>query len=180
MGIEMEEMMSSHQAEQPHSSGGVVAKWGAAIEWHFLVLLFGPLSLLIYLLLPLLYPSATPITSFFVNPFSSSPPPDPGPGLSGKAELDRARIAICLVGGARHFELTGPTIVKNILAEYPNADLFLHSPLDRDAFKFSLLTVAPRIAAIRIFVPENIPETESQGRVLSSSGSPNGIQVRRR
>ncbi|CAA6673546.1 unnamed protein product [Spirodela intermedia] len=169
-----------HQAKQPHSFGGVVAKWVAGIDRRFTFILLGPLSLL-YLLLPLHYPSAalvaslSPITSF-VNPFSSSPPPDLGPGLKRKAELDRARIAICLVGGARHFELTGPTILKNILEEYLNADLFLHSPLDRDAFKLSLLAAAPRVAAVRIFVPKNIPETESQIRVLSSSGSPNGIQ----
>ncbi|CAA7410781.1 unnamed protein product [Spirodela intermedia] len=172
--------MSTHQAKQPHSFGGVVAKWVAGIDRRFTFILLGPLSLL-YFLLPLHYPSAALVASLspitpFVNPFSSSPPPDLGPGLKRKAELDRARIAICLVGGARHFELTGPTILKNILEEYPNADLFLHSPLDRDAFKLSLLTAAPRVAAVRIFVPKNIPETESQVRVLSSSGSPNGIQ----
>ncbi|CAA6673545.1 unnamed protein product [Spirodela intermedia] len=170
-------MVSRHEAEQPHRCNAVVAKLAADMDWRTSAILFGPLSLLLlYLLLPLLYPSAAPITSLFVSPSSSSPPPEPGPGFMRKAELDRARIAICLVGGARHFELTGPTILKNILEEYPNADLFLHSPLDRDAFKLSLLTAAPRVAAVRIFVPEKIPETESQIRVLSSSGSPNGIQ----
>ncbi|KAL0920600.1 hypothetical protein M5K25_009745 [Dendrobium thyrsiflorum] len=73
------------------------------------------------------------------------------------------RIAICLVGGARRFELTGPSIVKNLLKEYPNADLFLHSPLDEKAYKFFLLNEARRIAGIRIFEPDRIEETESRG-----------------
>lgn len=83
---------------------------------------------------------------------------------------------MCLVGGARRFELTGPSIVERILKVYPNSDLFLHSPLDTSAFKFSFLRTAPRIAAVRIFEPKPIPETESQARVLTASGSPNGIQ----
>ncbi|KAH0462953.1 hypothetical protein IEQ34_007535 [Dendrobium chrysotoxum] len=106
-----------------------------------------------------------------LQPFSSTqlpPPPD---------TADRPpRIAICLVGGARRFELTGPSIVKNLLKEYPNADLFLHSPLDENAYKFFLLNEAPRIAGVRIFEPHRIEETQSRIRVLSSQNSPNGIQ----
>ncbi|GFZ10511.1 hypothetical protein Acr_21g0011100 [Actinidia rufa] len=68
-----------------------------------------------------------------------------------KRELDRSRMAVCLVGGARR-------------------------PLDSNAFKFSLLKIAPRIASVRIFKPSPIPETESQFRVLTASNSPNGIQ----
>ncbi|KAG0452012.1 hypothetical protein HPP92_026182 [Vanilla planifolia] len=90
--------------------------------------------------------------------------------------LDRSRIAICLVGGARRFELTGPSITENLLKQYPNADLFLHAPLDADAYKFFILKDAPRIAAVRIFKPMPIKETDAQLRVLSSIGSPNGIQ----
>lgn len=96
--------------------------------------------------------------------------------LDGKAELERSRIAVCLVGGARRFELTGPSIVENILEVYGNSDLFLHSPMDSNAYKLSLLKIAPRIAAVRIFQPEPIPVTESQLRVLTAGGSPNGIQ----
>ncbi|PKA66400.1 hypothetical protein AXF42_Ash007097 [Apostasia shenzhenica] len=90
--------------------------------------------------------------------------------------LDLGRIAICLVGGARRFELTGPSIVKNLLKEYPNADLFLNSPLDRDAYKFLLLSEAPKIAAVRIFEPRRVPETAAELRVLRSNDSPQGIQ----
>ncbi|KAI4336711.1 hypothetical protein L6164_015203 [Bauhinia variegata] len=93
-----------------------------------------------------------------------------------KNELAQSRIAVCLVGGARRFQLTGPSIVEMILKEYPNSDLFLHAPLDSDAFKFSLLKNAPRIASVRIFSPHLLPETESPVRVLTANGSPNGIQ----
>ena len=94
-----------------------------------------------------------------------------------KDELLRSKVAVCLVGGARRFELTGPSIIEKILEEYPNSDLFLHSPLDQNAFKFSLLKNAPRLASVRIFEPKPMTETESQARVLTAQNSPNGIQV---
>ncbi|RZS26159.1 hypothetical protein BHM03_00059465 [Ensete ventricosum] len=93
-----------------------------------------------------------------------------------KGELERSRIAICLVGGARRFELTGPSIVRNLLEELPSADIFLNSPLDKDSYKLSLLKAAPGIAAVRIFTQKTMPMTESQERVLTANGSPNGIQ----
>ncbi|KAL0438283.1 UNVERIFIED_CONTAM: hypothetical protein Slati_2311300 [Sesamum latifolium] len=90
--------------------------------------------------------------------------------------LNGSRIAVCLVGGARRFELTGPSIVERILRVYANSDLFLHSPLDSNAYKLLLLNDAPRIAAVKIFKPRPIPETESELRVLTARNSPNGIQ----
>ncbi|XP_023522461.1 uncharacterized protein LOC111786385 [Cucurbita pepo subsp. pepo] len=93
-----------------------------------------------------------------------------------KAELQKSKMAVCLVGGARRFEVTGPSITENILKEYPNADLFLHSPLDRNSFKLSYLRAAPKLAAVKIFKPKPIPETESQVRLLTAANSPNGIQ----
>ncbi|XP_076932079.1 uncharacterized protein LOC143597461 [Bidens hawaiensis] len=92
------------------------------------------------------------------------------------AHLRRSRIAVCLVGGARRFELTGPSIVKNIFNQYPNADLFFNSPLDSNSYKFSLLKSVPRIAAVRVFKPVDLPESDVAERVLTSSNSPNGIQ----
>uniref|UniRef100_A0A0E0EKT1 DUF7796 domain-containing protein n=1 Tax=Oryza meridionalis TaxID=40149 RepID=A0A0E0EKT1_9ORYZ len=59
---------------------------------------------------------------------------------AGGTNVVEGRIAVCLVGAARRFELTGPSIARNVLApQYPHADLFLHNPLDRDSYKFGLL-----------------------------------------
>lgn len=88
-----------------------------------------------------------------------------------------SRMAICLVGGARRFELTGPTILEHVLNVYPEADLFVHSNLDENSFKLSLLRLAPRVTEMRIRKPGILPETEEQRRVLTKSNSPNGIQV---
>ncbi|KAI3925148.1 hypothetical protein MKW98_009798 [Papaver atlanticum] len=94
-----------------------------------------------------------------------------------KELLLRSRIAVCLVGGARKFELTGPSIAENILIVYPNEDLFLNSPLYKDSFKFSILKdIAPRIASIRIFKPTKLNETDFHLRVFTPRGSPNSIQ----
>ncbi|KAK4803755.1 hypothetical protein SAY86_003572 [Trapa natans] len=95
---------------------------------------------------------------------------------SSSAEVNSSRMAVCLVGGARRFELTGPSIMERILKVYPEADLFLHSPFDKNSFKLLLLRKAPRIAWVRIFQPQSMPETEPELRVLTASGSPNGIQ----
>ncbi|XP_039068255.1 uncharacterized protein LOC120214429 [Hibiscus syriacus] len=89
---------------------------------------------------------------------------------------DPWKIAVCLVGGARRFELTGPSIVEKVLKRYHNADLFLHCPMDKNAFKLSLLKTAPRLATVRIFEQKPVPETEEQVRVLTAANSPNGIQ----
>ncbi|KAJ8618310.1 hypothetical protein MRB53_014496 [Persea americana] len=173
----------------------LMLKWASDLDWRRALFLLAPLSLLIFLSFSFTDPfsSLLPLKSLLFGSLSPHPPP-PAPPLRPppppirpydpeakrlkrkKAELDRSRIAICLVGGARRFELTGPSIVKNVLKEYRNADLFLHSPLDKDAYKFSILKSSPRIAAVRIFVPETVLETEAQARVLTASGSPNGIQ----
>ncbi|XP_078150174.1 uncharacterized protein LOC144545478 [Carex rostrata] len=87
-----------------------------------------------------------------------------------------SRVAICLVGGARRFELTGPTILKHVLTVLPEADLFVHSNLDENSFKLSLLRSAPRVTEVRIRRPMVLNETEEQRRLLAAGSSPNGIQ----
>ena len=168
---------------------------------HFLILI-PPLTIVIFTFFPFLSPPTSPFSSFApfrsfllgqpanstvsttaaAAPFSIYSPPrnqteETRRWTTKKEELLRSRVAVCLVGGARRFELTGPSIVEKILEEYPNSDLFLHSPLDQNAFKFSLLKTAPKLASVRIFEPKPLPETEIQSRVLTAQNSPNGIQV---
>ena len=175
------------------------------LDWRLLLLIIPPLFLFLFVSLsanprnPL--SSIAPLRSFILShtifqlpgntTFNTSASPSATPSRAvknpsdsevnrwrkRKDELKRSRMAVCLVGGARRFELSGPSIVDMILKEYPNSDLFLHSPLDQNSFKFSLLTSAPRLASVRIFEPEPLPYTESQLRVLTAANSPNGIQV---
>lgn len=167
------------------------SKWVSDLDWRVLLLIIPPLSLLLFLCLSsssspfTSLPSFPPLKSILYNRttpspnLSRSPPPIPPPPNTTESEtsrLERSRMAVCLVGGARRFELTGPSIVAKILKVYPNSDLFLHSPMDSNAFKFSLLKIAPKIASVKIFQPKPIPETESELRVLTASNSPNGIQ----
>ncbi|KAK0576687.1 hypothetical protein LWI29_021796 [Acer saccharum] len=171
-----------------------ITKWFSDLDWRLLFLMIPPLLFLVFLSISYVTPSNPffsfgPLQSLFFNRTLSTTSaaatnssdfanhsPDEIRIRSGSTELDRSRIAVCLVGGARRFELTGPSIVKNILEVYPNADLFLHSPVDRDAYKFSLLKAAPRLASVRIFEPRPINESESEVRVLTAANSPNGIQ----
>ncbi|KAJ9186362.1 hypothetical protein P3X46_001942 [Hevea brasiliensis] len=170
----------------PQEFAMYVARWFSDLDWKLLLLFVPPLFIIVFL-----FVSATPVSplstfaplaSFFFNRTTSADDPCVLPlnrsqGVrSWEDELYRSRMAVCLVGGARRFELTGPSIVENILNVYPNSDLFLHCPLDENAFKFSLLKLAPRIATVRIFQPKPIPETEAEVRVLTASNSPNGIQ----
>ncbi|KAI3930235.1 hypothetical protein MKW92_048939 [Papaver armeniacum] len=164
------------------------------VNFRLLLLIFPCFSFLLFLSLSSsdnnnIFSTFTPLTNFLSNlssPSSSSAGTSESVSDSTRLRnedekkkelLLRSRIAVCLVGGARKFELTGPSIAENILNVYPNADLFLNAPLDEDSFKFSIFKdIAPRIASIRIFKPTKLNETEFQRRVLTPYGSPNGIQ----
>ncbi|XP_030527052.1 uncharacterized protein LOC115738567 [Rhodamnia argentea] len=167
------------------------ARWIADLDWRFILLVLPPLSLLLFLSIsspanP--FSNLAPLRSILLNRtlprgavpaaanLSAAPSAPAVAPRPWKDELDRSRIAVCLVGGARRFELTGPSIVERILKVYPNSDLFLHSPFDENAFKFLLLKSAPRIAGVRIFRPEPMAESAPELRVLTASNSPNGIQ----
>ncbi|KAL6011883.1 hypothetical protein ACLOJK_002349 [Asimina triloba] len=164
----------------------MVLRWTTHFDGRLLLfLVLTPLSILLLLSLSpssptalqySLLPQKTPFLSLLPTPQKRKPDLDALRWRRRKAELDRSRIAVCLVGSARRFELTGPSILDNVLKVYNGSDLFLHSPLDGGAHKFSILKDAPRIAAVRIFVPQHLNETEDQVRVLTAHGSPNGIQ----
>lgn len=153
-----------------------ITKLVSDLNWRLIVLLIPLISFIIFFsfhapTLSSFYPVQNLLYNLpFKNAFINNSPPS-------KDELLRSKIAVCLVGGARRFELTGPSILNMILNEYPNSDLFLHSPLDSDAFKFSLLKFAPKVAAVNIFRQQPLPENESYVRVLTAQNSPNGIQV---
>ncbi|XVF35852.1 hypothetical protein REPUB_Repub19eG0006900 [Reevesia pubescens] len=158
----------------------LIRKWVSDLDWRLLFLVIVPLSFLIFISIsPTPINSVLPLRSFitfnktnFLDFISSCP----NRTQFTVDQLRQSRIAVCLVGGARRFELTGPSIIENVLKEYPNADLFLHSPMDNNAFKLSLLRTAPRLASVRIFEQKFVPETEEQIRVLTAANSPNGIQ----
>ncbi|CAA2963556.1 uncharacterized protein LOC111409340 [Olea europaea var. sylvestris] len=162
------------------------SRWISDLDRRLLLLILLPISLFLYVFLSSINTTTTSVIVSFSNyaPFKSIFN-SYSPGISHDHDAQNEtqpepkkgpRIAVCLVGGARRFELTGPSIIKRILKVYNNSDLFLHSPLDSNTYKFTLLKKAPRIAGVKIFQPQLIPETESQLRVLSSQNSPNGIQ----
>ncbi|CAJ1973156.1 unnamed protein product [Sphenostylis stenocarpa] len=151
-------------------------KWVSEINWRLTGLIIPLVLFLMFFSLHYSYTSNGfnafyPVQLLLHLPFARD-----NDQVSNKEELLRSKIAVCLVGGARRFELTGPSIIENILKEYPNSDLFLSSPLDSDTFKFSLLKFAPHVAAVRIIQPQPLPENESYARVLTPHNSPNGIQ----
>lgn len=79
----------------------------------------------------------------------------------------KPRIAICLVGAARDFDLTGPKIVEHLLNAYPEGDVFLHSPLDENAHRLSLLqAAAPNVVNVRIAPDVPINESDVTDFVL--------------
>lgn len=101
--------------------------------------------------------------------------PAPGGGEFRPLYNDTRRIAVCLVGGARRFELTGGTLRKYLLDVYNNTDVFLHSPLDDDSHKLTLLA-GRNLRVARIFTPSPLPETALIGEVITPWGSPHGTQ----
>lgn len=115
-------------------------------------------------------------------------------GLSGKSRNadsqinpypspDKLRVAICLVGAARDFELTGPSIMYRVLTAYPGSHLFVNSPLDEASFKLHALAWASAnvtVAGMRVFPNSWVDETQYPEGVIMDPTSPQGTQVWRR
>ncbi|KAF3796687.1 hypothetical protein EJ110_NYTH00897 [Nymphaea thermarum] len=183
--MKQQQQQQQSTSSTPPTSALAVWRWTAVdINYRTVILILMPLSLI--LILSVLHFYAPPLSplrslSFYSFPVSRAPSAV-NPKRSAEAEgakrrrIEASRVAICLVGGARRFELTGPSLLERVVGAFNNSDLFLHSPLDRDAYKLSLLKAAPRIAAVKIFDPKPIPEDHFQKRVLTSSNSPKGLQ----
>ncbi|TYG69027.1 hypothetical protein ES288_D05G198400v1 [Gossypium darwinii] len=151
--------------KKPQKVNMFIKKW-SELDWRLLFLVVVPLSFLFFVssLTSTHLNSVVSLRSFIFSNLSDFISLHPH-SANAVRSLDRSRIAVCLVGGARRFELTGPSIVEKVLKRYPNSDLFLHCPMDKNAFKLSLLRTAPRLAS-----------TGEQVRVLTAANSPNGIQ----
>lgn len=94
------------------------------------------------------------------------------------AKVSEERTAICLSGGARSFELTGPSIRDRLLRAYPNSDVFLVVPFDPDAHKLSLLAGVGNIVHAEVAVQALMREDDVSRELFDEYGSPNGVQVR--
>lgn len=147
----------------------LIKKGVSNLDWRLLFLIIVPLSILLCIAL-----SSTPSGNYFF-PLRSFLFTTPSPDVADN--LRQSRMAVCLVGGARRFEITGPSIMERVIKKYPKADLFLHCPMDKNAFKLSLLKTTPRLVSVRIFDQKIVPQTAEQVRVLTAANSPNGIQV---
>ncbi|XP_047976147.1 uncharacterized protein LOC125218509 [Salvia hispanica] len=159
--------------KSPAKSLTQLPKRALDLDWRLVLLLISSVTFFTYISISSSSAAAVLISLPKAASFKSILHP---PNHRPARPLNGSRIAVCLVGGARRFELTGPSIVERILRVYENSDLFLHCPLDSNSYKLQLLSDAPRIASVRIFKPQPVPETESQLRVLTPSNSPNGIQ----
>ncbi|GBG68474.1 hypothetical protein CBR_g3019 [Chara braunii] len=100
---------------------------------------------------------------------------------------DAGLVGVCLVGGARMFELTGPSIRLNLLSVFHRPVVFLHAPFDENAHKLSELILPPKygnasgsgdvlFGGARIFTPSWLALDPALSNLLSSMGSPMGIQ----
>ncbi|GJP44034.1 hypothetical protein CLOM_g3426 [Closterium sp. NIES-68] len=95
---------------------------------------------------------------------------------------DLRRVAVCLVGGARDFEMTGPSIVQRLLLPLlPHRPvLFLHAPLDEASFKlWALLWAAQRgvaVGGVRVFPSTWVNESALPMGVVEDPSSPHGTQ----
>jgi len=109
---------------------------------------------------------------------SGEAPSGTGKGGEGSStQPGQAPTAVCLVGAARDFEATGPSLLTRLVAAYRPCAVFLHSPLEHNSAKLSLLAAARSVAAVRIFASADLDEGALPAHLLRGWGSPNSLQV---
>lgn len=92
-------------------------------------------------------------------------------------------MAICLAGGLRAFQLTGPSIAHHLLSSFPEGHVFISSAVDETSHKLFLLNPPPQgppvaqLKGVRFLPQAPLDESTPGARLLSSVGSPNGIQA---
>ncbi|CAI7785953.1 unnamed protein product, partial [Closterium sp. NIES-53] len=98
-------------------------------------------------------------------PFPLSPVPSPFPQPSLPA------LAVCLVGGARDLDATGPAIIHHLLPSLLPFDLFIHAPLDENAAKISALARAHAMHGDHATASSSSSSSSSTGNQDGSSRS---------
>ncbi|CAI7770881.1 unnamed protein product [Closterium sp. NIES-53] len=77
------------------------------------------------------------------------------------------RVAICLIGGARHFELTASSLKRHVLSAYLASHAFIIASLDGDAKKLALLAAHPAVVSVSVRRQVLINESRFPTHVLA-------------
>ncbi|CAI5505886.1 unnamed protein product [Closterium sp. Naga37s-1] len=176
-------------AEQRLAQGG-----GRRRKWVWVCAGMAAAAVLLLAMLTQLTPPKPP-----EHPFTSTTTPTTSSSSSSSSTSPvPPRIAVCLVGGARDFELTGPSIVTRLLAGLASSSpspshasspsslsssyaptrpsplpvLFLNSPLDENAHKLWALKWAVRPRSRTTDLPTRDHSSSSDGYSSSSTSEP--------
>lgn len=77
------------------------------------------------------------------------------------------KIAVCLIGEARHFEINGPSIERHLVGTYKNSDLYVFLRLDENSWKLSLLSPHPSFAFLHVEEQQPLDPSAHPTHILS-------------